>query len=108
MQQIQALAHLVLPSEKTCGATPEIVKFATVSLLNLWQVLHALQKDYNNTKAKKVYALEGVCSRGCLLMGVICSRGCLPRGCLPRQAVCPPGTEFLTHASENITLPQLR
>ena len=47
--------------------------------------------------------------------------GCLPRGCLPRGIVCigegvsakggvhlPPWTEFLPHACENITFPQLR
>ena len=60
--------------------------------------------------------------------GVWClaRRGCLPRGgCLPGGGVCPGGsarrgdiclgctpppmwTEFLTHACENITFPQLR
>ena len=37
------------------------------------------------------------------------SAGCLPGGCLPRRDVhpLPLWTEFLTHAWENITLPQL-
>ena len=51
----------------------------------------------------------GVCAQGCL------PRGCLPRGCLPggvyipacNGADEPPWTEFLTHACENITFPQL-
>ena len=62
----------------------------------------------------------GVCPRGCLPRGVsaqggVCPRvrwGCLPGGCLPRAVSArggsatnqPPWTEFLSHASENITL----
>ena len=51
----------------------------------------------------------GVCSRGGMLPGV-CSRGCLLRGVYlvwgDTGIHLPPWTEFLTHASENITLPQ--
>ena len=48
-----------------------------------------------------------VCPGGCLPRGV-----CLPRGCLPSRsrgvsARHPPWTEFVTHACENITFPQL-
>ena len=71
----------------------------------------------------------GVCPGGCLPGGVsaqgwgvsawgLCvsqhalGRGCLPRGCVcipaPVHAGIPHWTEFLTHACENITFPQLR
>ena len=63
----------------------------------------------------------GVCSRGCLLQGVSTPGGsalgvCLlwgmsaPGGCIPActEADIPRWTEFLTHASENITLSKLR
>ena len=42
--------------------------------------------------------------------GVCPGEGCLPRGCLPKECWdTPPSkwTEFLTHACENITFPQL-
>ena len=59
---------------------------------------------------------------GCLHMGGVCPGGVCPGGCLPRRlsarglclprggGVCtpPPWTEFLAHACENITFPQLR
>ena len=46
----------------------------------------------------------GVSAQG---MGV-CLGGFLPRGCLPRGVYTSPlWTEFLTHACENITFPQL-
>ena len=47
--------------------------------------------------------MRTVCCSGCL-------GGCLPRreGCLPGGCTPPPlWTEFLTHACENITFPQL-
>ena len=44
----------------------------------------------------------GVCSGGCTWSGGVCSRGCAWSGTPPP----PLWTEFLTHASENITLPQ--
>ena len=50
----------------------------------------------------------GVClwSLGVVLQGVSASG---PGGCIPawNGAEPPPWTEFLTHATENITLPQL-
>ena len=60
-----------------------------------------------------VCLVGGVCPGGCLHWGGVCLGGvclgdvwlggvCLG-GCTP-----PPGTEFLTHACENITSPQLR
>ena len=68
--------------------------------------------------------VEGVSAqgRGCLPRGVSAQRGVVCRGYLPKGSVCPGGcvsqhamgqtpplwTEFLTHACENITLPQLR
>ena len=49
-------------------------------------------------------------SGGCLIWGVPGPRGCLPgpRGVVSQHALrqTPLWTEFLTHASENITLPQ--
>ena len=57
---------------------------------------------------------QGVCTcRGCTCPGGCTCQGCTcPGGCscpeggyLPRYLL-PPWTEFLTHASENITLPQ--
>ena len=56
--------------------------------------------------------LEECLPRGCLPGGVSV-RGCLPKGCLPGRGISPGSvhlplwTEFLTHASENITFPQL-
>ena len=61
----------------------------------------------------------GVCSGGCLLGGCLLPGGSAPRvgGCLLlggvfqhalRHTPSPLWTEFLTHASENITLAQLR
>ena len=50
----------------------------------------------------------GCLPRGCLPGGSV-QGSCLPRGCLPRGCTPPPlWTEFLTHAFENITFPQLR
>ena len=83
-----------------------------------------------------VEGVGGCCLGGCLLGGDVCSgevsarglptggvclgkgvcpRGFLPRGCLPGECTLPwtqrqtplSWTEFLTHASENITFPQL-
>ena len=55
-------------------------------------------------------------SRNCYISGVqnYVQQECIPVGCVPPAAVAVPGgstphprwTEFLTHASENITLPQ--
>ena len=51
----------------------------------------------------------GVSAWGCLLLGGVCSGGGAPgpggRGS-PAQVLPPLWTEFLTHAYENITLPQ--
>ena len=41
--------------------------------------------------------------RGLSVQGDVCPRGCLSRG----VSTPPPLTEFLTHACENITFPQL-
>ena len=56
----------------------------------------------------------GVCPGGCLPMGGVC-QGVYPSmhwegGCLLQCMLgyTPPWTEFLTHACENITFPQLR
>ena len=49
----------------------------------------------------------GVCAQG-----GVCPGGCLPGGSAQRDVclggVYTPRTEFLTHACENITFPQLR
>ena len=61
---------------------------------------------------------RGVCPGGVSAQGGVCPGGwclpregvclaCLPGGCLPRQTLPPLWTEFLTHACENITFPQL-
>ena len=51
--------------------------------------------------------LGGVPARGVYLPGGLPARGGVPaqRG-VPAQVLPPPWTEFLTHATENITLPQ--
>ena len=51
--------------------------------------------------------------KGGVCLGVVCLGSVCPGGCLPGGCVCPgglprEGIEFLTHACENITLPQLR
>ena len=55
--------------------------------------------------------LEGVSAWGCTCWGVYLSGGCTCLGCTcPGGCTCPDTphlwTEFLTHATENITLPQ--
>ena len=57
------------------------------------------------------YLPQGTCSGGCTCLGVYlpgwegtCLGGGVPAQVLPP----PPWTEFVTHATENITLPQLR
>ena len=60
--------------------------------------------------------MPGACMpRGCACPGGVHAQGvCMPRGvhaqgvCMPAGMLCmPPRTEFLTHACENITFPQL-
>ena len=65
-------------------------------------------------------ALGGVCSGGVSAPGGVCSGGVCSRGVSAPEGVVYPSmqwdrppppplwTEFLTHAAENITLPQLR
>ena len=66
----------------------------------------------------------GVCARGCTYRGGVSAGGCIWQGGVPAGGACLPGgrvclgggctcpgtpplwTEFLTHAYENITLPQ--
>ena len=51
---------------------------------------------------------RGVClPRGCLPKGRISAQRGLPGGLVSAQGVTPLWTEFLTHACENITFPQL-
>ena len=50
--------------------------------------------------------LGGVCSRGCLLPG--CGGGCLLLGVSQHALRQTPPVNRITHACENITLPQLR
>ena len=65
--------------------------------------------------AWEVYLPRGCTCRGLYLprgvpsLGSVYLPGDVPaRGYLPRYSPLPPWTEFLTHATENITLPQLR
>ena len=58
---------------------------------------------------------RGVAALGCLTRGGVFAQGegCLPRAVFVRSVclgvyTCPLWTEFLTHACENITFPQLR
>ena len=54
-----------------------------------------------------VYPAGWCVSRGCLPRGGgVCPGGCLPRVGVPPTPL-PPWTEFLAHACENITFPQL-
>ena len=54
---------------------------------------------------ERVVVCQGVSALGvCVYLGRVSAQWCLPRGAhLP----LPPWTEFLTHACENITFPQL-
>ena len=55
--------------------------------------------------AQGVYLPGGVPARGCTCPGVYLPRGGVPAWGVYLPRYSPPWTEFLTHASENITLP---
>ena len=75
-----------------------------------------LETRIHSSRMRTVRCLPGGClprGRVCVLGGVCPGGVCLSGGgvCLPARGVSarhPPGTEFLTHACENITFPQLR
>ena len=72
---------------------------------------HLLTVSPNMHRARGVSAPRVVSAPGgCLLPGGVCSQGCLllARGVVSQHALrqTPLWTEFLTHATENITLPQ--
>ena len=121
--QTSFITQLVQHSEVCLGIITHIHCVYYVAGAALWGVTHISIKRalfhrqkiptalYTRMQSSRMRTVR--CSSR-LLLGGVCSGGCLPRGDVsqyaPRQTLpLPPlWTEFLTHASENITLPQLR
>ena len=123
--------------DHVCDDTRFICLFSVAYFLNFWANIMYTSMHSSRMRTARLLpvspSMHCMVGGGCLLLGGVCSgvsvsgpggggsasgpRGCLPlvRGggwwCVSQHAMGQTPhlwTEFLTHASENITLPQLR